>query len=81
MRLHPDVEPYFFNLFSRAAARPPVRGRGERLARFVPRWVPWLGPKVWESADALYRQTLAPHFLAAWEADDPADLLAEHPED
>jgi GT2 family glycosyltransferase len=67
VRIHPELRPYFFELFSHAHRQPPVRGRGERLARFVPRWVPWLGPRVWRATDLAYRQALAPHFLAAWE--------------
>jgi hypothetical protein len=55
-------------MFSKAAAAPPARGRGARLARFVPRSFPYLGPRVWGSADAVYRQTLAGPFLEAWEA-------------
>jgi GT2 family glycosyltransferase len=65
--LHPELEPFFHGLFSRAAAHGPVRGRGASLARFVPRRVPWLGPRVWRSASLYYRQALAPHFLEAWE--------------
>jgi hypothetical protein len=34
----------------------------------VPRWVPWLGSRVWASADIYFRQALAPDFLDAWEA-------------
>jgi GT2 family glycosyltransferase len=64
--LHPDIRPYFYELFSEAAAAPPARGRGARLARFVPRSAPFVGPRVWGSADAVYRQALAEPFLAAW---------------
>jgi GT2 family glycosyltransferase len=78
VRMHPDVEPFFLKLFQAAAAQPPARGRGARLIGVVPRWVPWIGPKAWASADLAFRQALAPHFLAAWEADDPAYFLAEH---
>jgi GT2 family glycosyltransferase len=66
--LHPDVKPYFHRMFSTAASRPRARGRGTRLVGVVPRWVPWLGPRVWASADLFFRQALAPHFLDAWEA-------------
>jgi GT2 family glycosyltransferase len=66
-RVHPDFRPWFHGKFSNAAARPPARGRGVRLARFVPPGVPWLGPLVWTSADIYFRQALAPHFLEAWE--------------
>lgn len=69
VRLHPEVPPYFFELFSGALAAPAAKGRGERLARFVPRSVPLLGRWVWGSADAVYRQSLAGPFLAAWGAE------------
>jgi GT2 family glycosyltransferase len=72
VRIHPEMEPYFFELFSSARRQPRVRGRGERLARFVPRSVPWLGPRVWSATDLAYRQALAPHFLSAWEEADEA---------
>ena len=66
-RTHPEMPPWFHRVFSDAIARPPARGRSERLARFVPRRVPWLGPKVWDNLDVYYKQALAPHFLSAWE--------------
>jgi GT2 family glycosyltransferase len=65
---HPGFEPYFHELFARAAAAPPARGRGARLAARLPRGVPWLGPRVWASADAWFAQQLAPAFLEAWDA-------------
>jgi hypothetical protein len=67
VRVHPDVPPYFHHMFSNAMALPPARGRGVRLARWIPPWVPWLGPRVWTSADLAFRRALAPHFLEAWE--------------
>jgi GT2 family glycosyltransferase len=65
--LHPDVEPYFHDLFSPAAAweRAPS-GRGVRLAGVVPSWVPWLGPRVRRSAEATWRYALATEFMAGW---------------
>ncbi len=66
VKIHPDVPPYFFDMFRVAAASPPARGRGLRLARWVPKSLPWLGPRVWGSVDAFYRQALAAPFLAAW---------------
>jgi glycosyltransferase involved in cell wall biosynthesis len=66
--LHPDVPPYFHRLFTAAVSRRRARGRGVKLARFVPPWVPVLGTRVWASVDAFYTQALAPDFLAAWEA-------------
>jgi GT2 family glycosyltransferase len=65
--LHPEVEPYFHRKFSSALEWSPASGRGVRLARWLPRWVPWLGPRAWLSRDVYFRQALAPGFLAAWE--------------
>lgn len=64
--LHPDFEPYFYEMFRAAAAAPRARGFGERLTRFVPASMPLLGLRVWGSADRLYRQALAEPFLIAW---------------
>jgi GT2 family glycosyltransferase len=64
--MHPEVPPYFFDMFSAAAAAPRAHGRGERLARFISPRVPWLGSRVWRSADSVYRQALAEPFLTAW---------------
>jgi GT2 family glycosyltransferase len=66
-RLHPEIPPWFHRVYGEAMKRPPARGRGVALARWVPRSVPWLGPKVWDSVDVFYKQMLAPHFLEAWE--------------
>jgi glycosyltransferase involved in cell wall biosynthesis len=66
-QLHPDVEPWFWIKFADAAAKPPARGRGARAARFVPRWLPWLGERVWKAADVYWCQQIAPRFLASWE--------------
>jgi hypothetical protein len=68
--LHPDFEPYFHALFSSALNQPAPRGRGARLARLVPPWLPWLGPRVWASVDMSYRRDLAPYFITAWEQAD-----------
>ena len=65
--MHPEVEPYFHRKFSSALEWPPASGRGVPLARWLPRWVPWLGERAWLSRDLYFRQALAPHFLAAWE--------------
>ena len=64
--LHPEMPPWFHKVFSDAAQHPPVRGLGIRLAPYVPRRVPWLGRRVWESVDTYYKQALAPDFLEAW---------------
>jgi GT2 family glycosyltransferase len=70
VRLHPDVPPYFYNLFSEAARMPPARGRGVKLARWVPRGAPVIGKRVWHLADVAWRQALAEPFLAEWENDE-----------
>lgn len=70
---HPEIPAYFHAMFSSAAALPRARGRGRALIRFVPRGFPWLGQRVWNSADLYYRQTLAPNFLEAWNSDYPAE--------
>jgi GT2 family glycosyltransferase len=74
--VYPEIPPYFHDLFASAAELPRVLGRGRHLLRFVPRGVPWLGRKVWTSADLYYRQAIAPEFLAAWNegaAEEPAE--------
>jgi GT2 family glycosyltransferase len=67
-QMHPDVAPWFHQKFSDAISRPRARGRGAALARFVPKWLPWLGEKVWFNADVYWRQQIAPHFLTSWDA-------------
>jgi GT2 family glycosyltransferase len=67
VRLHPDIPPYFHDLFMEALERPRARGRGTRVVRFVPRSVPWLGRKAWGSAETYWLQALAVPFLEAWE--------------
>jgi GT2 family glycosyltransferase len=66
VRLHPDVPPFFFNLYSAAAEGEPASGRGRGLIGWLPRSFPLLGERAWTSADLYYRQRLAPHFLSAW---------------
>lgn len=68
VRLHPELEPRLFHVFSEAARTPPGRERGLRLAPAIGPGVPWLGPRVWASVDLAYKRRLAPHFLEAWEA-------------
>lgn len=70
---HPEIPPYFYEMFSRAAELPPARGRGRGLIRIVPRDFPWLGRRAWRSADLYYRQALAPGFLEAWDSGEPAE--------
>lgn len=67
---HPELPQWFRELFLAAMEGPPARGRGARLAALVPPHIPWLGPRVWASADAWYRQQLAPAFLAAWDREE-----------
>ena len=67
VRLHPELDAWFHRLFSEAQRQPPASGRGLRLARWIPPWVPLLGSRVWHSVDLSFRQALAPHFLSAWE--------------
>jgi GT2 family glycosyltransferase len=66
--LHPEVEPWYQRMFEFEAKCGPTRGRSVQVARFVPPWVPVLGPKVWESVDKHYKRVLAPHFIDAWNA-------------
>jgi len=63
---HPEIPAYFLGKFSEVAHLPPARGRGRALIRWVPRNFPWLGERVWTSADLFYRQALAPRFLETW---------------
>ena len=70
--LHPELEPYFFNRLSEAAALPPRRGRAVTgLAARVPAWVPRLGSKVREAQEIYFRQQLAPAFLESWDRSAP----------
>jgi GT2 family glycosyltransferase len=66
-RMHPEQPPWFHRLFTDAMKRPPARGRGIKLAPYVPRGVPVIGPRVWRSVDIAYKQALAPYFMAAWD--------------
>ncbi len=64
---HPEIPPYFFDMFSQAAAQPKGPHRLAGLARMVPPNAPLLGRRVWESVDARFKQELAPEFMRAWE--------------
>jgi GT2 family glycosyltransferase len=64
--MYPEIPPYFLRMFESAAAHPPARTIGVRLAPLVPRSTPWLGERVWNSIDLDFKQALAPHFLRAW---------------
>lgn len=72
---HPDIPAYFHELFTQAAGAPPVGPTADRLARYVSRRFPLLGPLAWSRADLFYRQQLAQPFLAAWTA---AQVTAGH---
>ena len=72
---HPDVEPYF-----KERLRPSdARGRGAKLAGLVNPKVPWLGPKVWASADAFYTARLREPFMRGWDAAAPRSPAPESP--
>lgn len=73
---HPGFEPYFLPIFEAAAAKPPLRGRAIQVSRIVPRWVPRIGPRVWDSVDVWFAQQLAPAFLEAWHELDRAPTLS-----
>jgi hypothetical protein len=87
-QMHPELEPFWHRKFTDALERPPARGRGIRLAPYVPPGTPLLGPRVWRGVDLAYRQALAPHFLEAWDEvsagrgesqPEIAELLADSP--
>jgi GT2 family glycosyltransferase len=65
---HPGFEPYFLRRLGRAAEGRPARGRGARLAARIGPDVPFLGPRVWASAEAHYAQRLWPAFKRGWDA-------------
>ena len=66
----PEMQAYFHDLFKEAVALPPARGRGRHLLRWVERDTPVLGARAWNSADAYFRQQLAPSFLEQWQEDE-----------
>jgi GT2 family glycosyltransferase len=74
--IHPELDPPLYRRF-KAVAGGPLHGRSVRVARFVPEWVPWLGPQVWKRARQTFLQELAPHFLAGWEEAGERPLSAE----
>jgi GT2 family glycosyltransferase len=77
--IHPELDPPLYERF-KSVAPGPLRGRSVKVARFVPEWVPLLGPRVWSRVRQTFLQDLAPHFLAGWAeaADQPpsAEWLA-----
>jgi GT2 family glycosyltransferase len=64
--VHPELDPPLYQRF-KAVEGGSLRGRSVRVARFVPEWIPWLGPQVWARVRLTFLQELAPHFLAGWE--------------
>jgi GT2 family glycosyltransferase len=64
--VHPELDPPLYRRF-RQTQPGSLRGRSVKIARFVPEWVPWLGPRVWTKARQTFMQELAPHFLAGWD--------------
>ena len=78
--LHPEVQPHFWTLFREALVAPPARGRAARLAGVIPRWLPGLGPFVWDRADLWWRQQLAPPFAAVWERAAAGDPISTQPD-
>jgi GT2 family glycosyltransferase len=69
VRKHPEIPPYFHDLYSQAAEAPAASGRGRWLIGWLPRWIPILGERAWRSADLWFKQQVAGEFLAAWNAD------------
>ncbi len=69
VRKHPEIPPYFFNLYKQALEAPAAHGRGVKLIGWLPRWVPLIGKRAWTSADMWFRQQVARDFLEAWDAD------------
>jgi glycogen synthase len=65
--LRPHLEPVFRGHVIAAAAAPPARGRAARLLRWVPRGLPWVGPRAWDAATRYHLQRLAPSYLSTYE--------------
>lgn len=63
---HPSLEPTLHRRFSALLKKPPPRGRGARLAAFIPRTAPIVGPRVWASAEATFEREMAEAFEAEW---------------
>ena len=66
-QMHPEIEPWYYNMFSDADRVPAAGRKARQLARFVSPRVPLIGPWVWSRADVQWRKEIAPHFLQAWE--------------
>lgn len=76
-QMHPDIEPWYFNMFSDADRFPAAGRRARQLARFVSPRVPLLGRWVWDRADVQWRKEIAPHFLTAWEQASRGELSSQ----
>jgi GT2 family glycosyltransferase len=72
-QLHPEIAPFFQQMFSQAARSPSYGRRAAAISRFVPRRTPWVGRQVWDRAGHHWRQQIAPFFLAAWDAAEAGD--------
>lgn len=75
--LYPEIEPWFWRMFSNAMEAEACGNKARKLVRWVPRWLPWLGPELWKRADMQWRQEIAPHFLEAWERAAAGDAAAQ----
>ncbi|MGI8633470.1 MAG: glycosyltransferase family 2 protein [Solirubrobacterales bacterium] len=64
---HPELEAQLYDRFRAALARPAPHGRGARLAHLVPEATPWLGPRVWASAAAVFERRLAGPYVEAFD--------------
>lgn len=73
-QMHPEIEPWYYKMFADAQRYPETGTRARKLVRYVPDWVPWLGPRLWSRADLQWRRELAPYFLAAWDRAERGDL-------
>jgi glycosyltransferase involved in cell wall biosynthesis len=64
--LHPELVPYFHDRFTRALEGPPGSRLAARATGLVPRRLPLIGARVWDSADRYFSRRLGPAFLEAW---------------
>ena len=80
IRLHPEVEPWFYAGFVHATKQQIPRGRALQLAPYVPRRTPWVGKKVWRIVDVAFKQELAPYFLEAWAEAEAGDGRRAQPD-
>jgi glycosyltransferase involved in cell wall biosynthesis len=76
-QMHPDIEPWYYNMFSDADRFPAAGRKARQLARFVSPRVPWIGAWVWNRADIQWRKEIAPYFLEAWEKASRGELSSQ----